>query len=103
MTRRSCWARRRADRSSRNRPYVPGRSRDTQFDVHVEPALRLQAALEDGYALYDTGALTPDGPVDVEACRAYFQRYADEMQRVEPTPTQRHHMTLDRQSSSSPA
>lgn len=76
---------------------------DTQFDVRVAPALRFEAALEDGYALYDTGALTPDGPVDLDACRAYFQRYADEMVRVEPTPTQRRHMTLDRQNVIEPA
>jgi AraC-like protein len=73
---------------------------DTQFDVRVSPALRFEAALEDGYALYDSGALSPDGPVDIEACRAYFQHYADEMQRVEPSSAQRAHMAVDQQISS---
>jgi quercetin dioxygenase-like cupin family protein len=55
---------------------------DTQFDVRVAPALRMEAALEGGYALFDSGALGPDGPLDLDACRAYFEQYADEMQAV---------------------
>jgi mannose-6-phosphate isomerase-like protein (cupin superfamily) len=59
---------------------------DTEFDVRVSPALRIEAALEDGYELFDRGSLGPEGPIDMPACQAYFERYADEIQLAPPGP-----------------
>jgi mannose-6-phosphate isomerase-like protein (cupin superfamily) len=59
---------------------------DTEFDVRVSPALRFEAALEDAYELCDRGSLGPEGPIDMEACQAHVERYADEIQLLPPEP-----------------
>jgi mannose-6-phosphate isomerase-like protein (cupin superfamily) len=53
----------------------------TQVDVRVSPALRFEAALEAGYELYESGALSTNGPVDVEAAGAFYEEYAEVFRR----------------------
>ena len=59
---------------------------DTEFDVRVSPALRFEGALEDAYELCDRGLLGFEGPIDMEACQAHVERYADEIQLLPPEP-----------------
>ena len=69
-------------------PFTPSaRLRTTPNSIsEVSPALRFEAALEDAYELCDRGSLGPEGPIDMEACQAHVERYADEIQLLPPEP-----------------